>query len=239
MSTSTNSTKRDDVKTYVAAARSALEGYKREVQEEVDRKLALLSEAERWTDNSGPIPRRITRYIKLTELQEDRCAKGCSSGCKHSKAHDELNERYYSPIGYDFDAPVFVAFRMVAGEGPDLDDAMDSLSSSVSNELNNSRVGERVMTQAFAAAGYVPPLANDEPDFDPARCSPELHDEGKVVDLEDARLSNEIAELEQRANAQRDKLDAIAKLVEGMSPARPRHLTLVVSNDVKRSSDDE
>jgi hypothetical protein len=104
MSTSTNTTdrggRRNDVKVFVTAARTALEGYKREVQDEVDRKLALLSEAERWTESDGPIPRRVARYIKLTELEDSRCAKGCSPRCKHRRAQAELVERYYSPIGY-------------------------------------------------------------------------------------------------------------------------------------------
>lgn len=245
MSTSTNTTNRDDqrndVKVFAAAARSALEGYKREVQDEVDRKLAWLSEAERWAESVGPVPPRIARYVRLCELQEGQCAKGCSSRCKHSKANTELVEHYHGRIGFDFDAPVHTVFRMVAGDGPALDEAMDGLSSTIGNELNNSRVGDDIMTRAFADAGYVPPVANDEPDNE-MPCGPELHDDTNVVNLEEIRLSKEIAELEQRANAQRVQVDAISaqideitRLVESRLPARPRHLTLVVSNDAHPS----
>lgn len=248
MSTSTNTTncsdRRNDVKVFVAAARAAIEGYKREVCRDADRKLALLSEAEGWTENDGPIPRRIKRYVDLLELQEGQCARGCSSRCKHEKANTELVEHYYGRIGFDFDAPVHSAFTMVAGDGPGIDEAMDGLSSTVSNELNNSRVGEDIMTQAFAAAGYVPPVANDEADTNENECSPELHGDAEVIDLEDVRLTKDIADLgdaiasnEKKADALRVEIEQMTKLVEAMLPPRPRHLTLVVSNDDHRSAD--
>jgi hypothetical protein len=114
----------------------------------------------------------------------------------------------------------------------DIDDGMRGLQAAIEVHVRRHAA---LMSAACAAAGYDEGRLSD---ISESPRSPELHVGANVVDLEDARLSKDIAELGdaitkngKEAGALRDDIYAMTKLVESWLPPRPRHLTLVVSND--------
>lgn len=248
MSTDTNTTnhddRRNDVRVLAAATRAALDGFEQAIREDLERMRAFLDDAERWTQVGGRKPTSVTRYTRLAAAAYEGCCTRAKS-CKHCKASNDLRERYLGRTGAadDLEPRVFAVFEMIAGDGPDLDDAMDALLDAVGNATNNPRLTEDIVTHAYAVAGYVPPareIADDEADG--SECSQMVDRDDAVVSLENARTNKELAnhdaainKLEKETAARRFEINAMTELVEGVLPARARHLTLVVSNDVRRS----
>jgi hypothetical protein len=249
MNTNTNSTnggdRRNDVSVLVAATRAALDGFEQAIREDLERMRAFLDDAESWAQVGGRKPTSVTRYTRLAAAAYEGCCCTRANSCKHCKASNDLGERYRGRTGAadDLDPRVFAVFEMIAGDGPDLDDAMDALLDAVGNATNNPRLTEDIVTHAYAVAGYVPPvreIADDEADG--SECSQVVDRDDAVASLENARTNKELAnhdaainKLEKETAARRVEINAMTKLVEGMLPARARHLTLVVSNDVRRS----
>jgi hypothetical protein len=98
---------------------------------------------------------------------------------------------------------------------------MDVLRAAVEFHVRDNKP---VRSAACAAAGYDQARLSASND---GACSSELHVDADVVTLEDARLSNDIAELrldttkaKKEAEAQDALIDEITRLVEGRFPAR-------------------
>jgi hypothetical protein len=220
MNTNTNTTtpseRREAVRALAVASLAALDGIERAKLADIADIRAKMQDALRWGHGSR-LPQSAKLYRKTQQA-------------------DGVDTWWYrlDGEGEELSCVLHTVFDWITGSNErdvDLDDGMRTLRAAVEYHV---RENNPLMSAACAAVGYDEDRLVD-PDESP--CDAEANDDVNVVNLEDARLSNEIAELEQRANAQRVQIEEITRLVEGMLPARPRHLTLVVSNDVKRSTD--
>lgn len=229
MSTSTNSINRSDrraaVRALAAASLAALDGIEKAKLADIADLRAKMQDALRWGDGSRlPQSAKVYRKTQQPDGQDTWWYR-----------LDGDNEEMGCVLHTVFDWITGANDRSV-----DLDDGMATLRAAVEYHVRNNKL---VLNAACAAAGY------DESRLSVSNeggCSSELHVDTDVANPEDARLSKDIAELRadiaevtEKAQAQKVLLDEITRLAERRFPARARHLTLVVSNGVRRSNDAE
>lgn len=223
MSTNTDTTNRSDrreaVRTLAAAALLALDEIEASIAGELADIRVKMQDAWRWGDGSR-LPNSAKRYREA----QDACYAGWDY---RFDPYDDVSAVLYTA----FDWMTRYPHRNV-----DLDAGMRGLDAAVRLYVGRDKT---VMSKICIAVGYDESTLNKQ-----ATCNEELQVSADVIDLEDARLGQDIVELgeavaknEKERNALRVEIDSMTKFVKSMLPPRPTHLTLVVSNDDRRSSD--
>jgi hypothetical protein len=142
---------RDDVRALMAAARAVVDGYERHIARGIARTREMIRTAERWADEGGAVPPMAQRYAELARAFEMRCRCGGKRRCKICRALSSIITEYSTSI--DLEIAALTAFRWIAGERPDLPEALDELSETLQRVTNHLDATATIMNTAYAVAG--------------------------------------------------------------------------------------